>query len=341
MTAEKKEKIQWIILIILCVICAAMIAALVFCIRQIRFLSTEQEYTRRNLLRLEEGEATAETSGNPDPFADITAPAEQSAADADPAVRSLYESQCQTVSYEQLNRGGNTLVRQYFTFTGKILQAMESSYRLGVGDSFSDVIYLEYVLPAGAERLLEDDYVTVWGQSLGLYTYTTVSDREITVPRLLVAYADRISEEEIAQKNTVHYETYPIGDTQTWSGCTVTLDQVLIRPADPDETGAVTPSADQVTVLFCLDCMNNSEEPVDFGRYQMSAWIDGYAEDFTYDYSDKPAGYQWLSYETLEPGHGIRCFVSLNADSDFSEIEIRLPEDEADSAAEFVFARPS
>lgn len=333
MTAEKKEKAQWIILIALCIICAALTAGLIICILQTRFLTSELEYLRKDYIAREE--SSAEESSEADPFADITAPPEQGTAAFDPAARSLYESQCQTVSYEQLNRGGDSLIRQYFTFTGKILQAMDGSYRLGVGDRFKDVIYLEYELPAGAERLLEDDFVTVWGQSLGLYTYTSVSDKSITVPRLLVGYLDRITETEIAARNAQQYTAYDIADTQKYAGCTVTLEKILVRPAK-DTDGIAEPEG-KVTVLFLFDCMNRGEEDAEFSKYTFDVWIDSYAQDFLYGADDTPDGYQPVYYETIESGHGIRGYLALAADADFAAIELRSDPDDDGNVLHYFF----
>ena len=49
---------------------------------------------------------------------------------------------------------------------------------------------LLYLRPDGESRILEDDRVTVYGASTGLYTYESVSGASITLPQFL---ADTVS----------------------------------------------------------------------------------------------------------------------------------------------------
>ena len=338
-TAEQKTKAQRILLIVLCVLTVGSLACNVCLFLYLRFLISEVDYLRMDVAEMKYPEEVTESE--PDPFEGLEAPETAQSSEEDPAARALYESQCQSVSYETLNRGGNSLIRQYYTFTGKILQEMEGHYRLGVGDGFSDVIYLDYILPIGAERLLEDDYVTVWGQSLGLYTYTTVSDKEVTVPRLLVGYLDRLTEEEVSGLGQKQYETYAIGETQEYDGCTVTLEKLLVRPTEEEDLeyiGYGSPEG-RVTVLALIDCMNNSGEDVEFSRYQYEFWVDGYQADYLYGVSDNPEGRDALSYETMTPGHGIRGYLAFTADSDFQQIELLTDEDDDGNAVSITFRR--
>ena len=43
-------------------------------------------------------------------------------------------------------------------------------------------MYVAYYRAAGEARILEDDRVTVYGTSRGLYTYETVMGAEVTIP---------------------------------------------------------------------------------------------------------------------------------------------------------------
>lgn len=102
-----------------------------------------------------------------------------------------YKSECKDVSYSDIARDSNGLAGQYFTFTGKIIQVMDGSYRMNVTandwGSYDDTIIFVYDTGDG-DRILENDIVTIWGQSLGLYTYTSVLGAEITVPAIEAKY---------------------------------------------------------------------------------------------------------------------------------------------------------
>jgi hypothetical protein len=43
---------------------------------------------------------------------------------------------------------------------------------------------------ADGDRILEDDIVTIWGTSAGLYTYETVMGSELTIPSLVANYVE-------------------------------------------------------------------------------------------------------------------------------------------------------
>lgn len=102
-----------------------------------------------------------------------------------------YRSECQDISYSEIARDSNGLAGQYFTFTGKIIQVMDGTYRMNVTVDewgiYNDTILFIYDTGDG-DRILEDDIVTIWGQSLGLYTYTSVLGSEITVPAIDAKY---------------------------------------------------------------------------------------------------------------------------------------------------------
>lgn len=335
MTTEKKKTI-W--LIILSVLCGILLIAVGFGYyagyNMYLALDGRTDEVRAEMRdRFERMDNTGQ-SENGDP--DLPEPVEPDSTEDNPAARAVYEAQCQEISYEALSRGGDTLIRQYYTFTGKILQVMDGHYRLGVGAGYSDVIYLDYTLPTGAERLLEDDYLTVWGQSLGLYTYTTVSDKEVTVPRLLVRYAERLTAEEVAEQNTKHYETLTLDQTGEYAGCTITLQKALIRPATEEDFIEGMSADGMAMVYLMLDCMNSSDSETTLRSYDFNVWIDGYRSALTYDRYEQPEGWEQLSYEELEPGYGVRGYVPVLAPADFRTIELRAEDEDGTMLRFFV-----
>lgn len=93
-------------------------------------------------------------------------------------------------SYESLARNPNTYKGQKGKFSGKVLQVMEggtgyySVMRLGIGGSYDNVMYIRYDGDLLSSRILEDDWVTVYGELTGVYTYESVWGNSITIPSM-------------------------------------------------------------------------------------------------------------------------------------------------------------
>ncbi|MBQ3463638.1 MAG: hypothetical protein IJH36_11140 [Clostridia bacterium] len=79
------------------------------------------------------------------------------------------------------------------TYKGKVIQVIEgdteTQHRIAVNGNYDKVIFVGYPKNMVASRVLEDDYVTVYGTSLGLYSYQSTMGGKITIPAL---YLDRI-----------------------------------------------------------------------------------------------------------------------------------------------------
>ena len=99
------------------------------------------------------------------------------------------------ITYDQLARTPDKYKGEKCKFRGEVIQVMEDesyvSIRLAVGGG-SNVLYV--VIPNSIlnnERILEDDYITVYGTSTGVITYTTVMGNELTIPSMLATKIDR------------------------------------------------------------------------------------------------------------------------------------------------------
>lgn len=134
--------------------------------------------------QLEESEAAAEKE------AKERAEKEQEAAERS-ANEDSFKSNCQTIGYTDIARDSQGLKGQDFTFTGQIIQVSGNTYRMNVTiDEFGyydDTIVFNFDTGDG-DRILEDDIVTIWGTSKGLFTYTSVLGSEITVPEIDAKY---------------------------------------------------------------------------------------------------------------------------------------------------------
>ncbi len=109
-----------------------------------------------------------------------------------------YKAQCTGMSFEDLARNPDSVKGSYVSVTGQVIQVQQDSSDLVLRvsitkDSYgiwSDPIIVAYTLPAGADNILEKDIVTIYGQSVGDYTYTTVLGASETVPAISAKYID-------------------------------------------------------------------------------------------------------------------------------------------------------
>lgn len=273
----------------------------------------------------EQTEPPAETTA---PAAEETVPV-QTVSESDLA---LYQAQCREIAYDDFARDSDAMKRQYFTFTGKIRQAMEEDghYRLGIrnGSSYSDIVYLDYQLPAGSERILEGDFVTVWGVSEGLYTYTSVSDEQITVPRLHVGYLERLTDAQAAELEKEHYARYECGETLMNEGCRVTLLRVLSRVPDAQTLADYGMEPGSCAVWLLLEIVNENDESTFVSRYDTECFVDNFITDFSYDIYESPDGFSPLSMEELDAGYGVRGYMPVTAPEDWETLELRFSEGE-------------
>ena len=90
-------------------------------------------------------------------------------------------------SYEQLARNPDNYIGEKMKFTGKVLQAQtgDTCYlRLAINSDYDKVIFVTYDKNLIDYRILEDDKVTIYGNSMGDYSYEAVSGATITIPWL-------------------------------------------------------------------------------------------------------------------------------------------------------------
>lgn len=106
-------------------------------------------------------------------------------------------------------------------FNGTVEQVSEgiesTTYRIAVNGNSNSMFYVTYELPVEADRVLENDKVTVTGTFEGLIDYTGVLGTNITVPALT---ADKITDAivEIGEYAATRQDPAPIGATVRYSG---------------------------------------------------------------------------------------------------------------------------
>lgn len=99
-------------------------------------------------------------------------------------------------NYQEYARNANAHLFEKIRFNGKVVQVVERSsrenvYRIAVDSDSNCMFYIEYTLPKGASRILEDDTVLVSGTYYGMFSYSTTLGSKVTVP---AAIAEKISE---------------------------------------------------------------------------------------------------------------------------------------------------
>ena len=118
--------------------------------------------------------------------------------------RSTYISKCTTIDYNSLARNPNLYRGNFYTFTGKVIQAMNESnsnntvlrvnvtakrYEYLEETYYDDTILVNYNYSSNMEsRILEDDIVTIYGQFMGTYTYESIVGMSVTVPSINAEY---------------------------------------------------------------------------------------------------------------------------------------------------------
>lgn len=123
---------------------------------------------------------------------EVTEEVEEETPEVDPEDLSNYRTD---YDIKDVERNPAEYKDELLSFEGKIIQVMEdevyTSYRIAINDDYDRIVYLQTFNVTLEERLLEDDYVTVYGLFNDLLTYETVMGASQTVPAFL-AHGERI-----------------------------------------------------------------------------------------------------------------------------------------------------
>ena len=110
------------------------------------------------------------------------------------------------ITYDQLARDPDDYMYELVKFEGKVLQVLEgkgeTQLRLATSGSYDDVIYCAFNTDLTKSRILEDDYITVYGKSYGLYSYSAVMGNTVTLPMVWVEKLERIDYGDLAGGNS-------------------------------------------------------------------------------------------------------------------------------------------
>ena len=116
-------------------------------------------------------------------------------------IEQQFKDKCTVYSYETIARDPESYNGTYGCYTGKVIQAMESTLyglktdtlRINITKtsySYTDTIYVTYTASTDASRILEDDIVTIWGINKGTTSYETVLGATVTLPMVQAKYLE-------------------------------------------------------------------------------------------------------------------------------------------------------
>lgn len=118
----------------------------------------------------------------------------QSQIDKENAEKNEYISKCNFKDYQDILRNPNNYKNQYIKVSGKVIQVSNgwfNSVTIRLRDSLSNIWYISYYYSNDDEpKILEDDNITVYGQSTGTTSYTTILGSQVTIPSIDAKYID-------------------------------------------------------------------------------------------------------------------------------------------------------
>lgn len=112
-----------------------------------------------------------------------------------------FKKSCVEVAYEELARNPENYKGQNLKFKGEVIQCEQSygtSYYARVNVTideygyYDDTIYVDLEIPEGADKILEDDIVELYGVCQGSESYTSIFGEQITIPSLDALYVELV-----------------------------------------------------------------------------------------------------------------------------------------------------
>lgn len=98
------------------------------------------------------------------------------------------------LTYDDLMRYSDDSYGELVELSGTVLQTMQGDgeiiHRVALNDDYDTVVLIGYEPGTASTKILEDDYITFVGTSLGTTTYETVMGAEVEIP---VVYVEEIN----------------------------------------------------------------------------------------------------------------------------------------------------
>ena len=98
------------------------------------------------------------------------------------------------ITYDNLARTPDDYIGKAVCFTGKVVQLIEgdgeTQIRLAIDGDYDKIILVGYDPSIISERVLENDNITIYGISMGIFTYESTIGGMISVPGVWVDYIE-------------------------------------------------------------------------------------------------------------------------------------------------------
>lgn len=111
-------------------------------------------------------------------------------------IKEAYIASCEKYDYKAIERDPDNYKGKNVFFSGEVIQVLETTVfgstvitlRIKEEYDYDKIWYVTYYKKDGESRILEDDYVTVYGKCDGVTSYTAVLGNPITIPSVKAEY---------------------------------------------------------------------------------------------------------------------------------------------------------
>ena len=111
-----------------------------------------------------------------------------------------FKESCKTYTFEQMARNPDNFNGTNVKLTGEVIQALYSSNSVDLrvnitkkgtySPYYTDTVYVTYDTKTGEDKILEDDIITIYGTSMGDYTYKSTIGATINLPLISAKYIE-------------------------------------------------------------------------------------------------------------------------------------------------------
>lgn len=112
----------------------------------------------------------------------------------DAQIRTDYIASCETLTYSDVLRNPEQFKGKPTKISGTVIQVQEytlfetTSVTLRVDTGDNNIWYVSYTRLEGESRILEDDWITCYGNCEGVESYTTVLGAQVTIPSMKMRF---------------------------------------------------------------------------------------------------------------------------------------------------------
>lgn len=96
-----------------------------------------------------------------------------------------YKAACQNINFKVLEKNPYKYYGDKVKYSGRVVEISEydglTQIRLATDGYYDDIVYVLY---DGTTPAVEEDYITIWGEVKGTYTYISQANYQITLPQI-------------------------------------------------------------------------------------------------------------------------------------------------------------